>query len=277
MFYLDLLLNLVALLLAFAWRVVGLDRQTKPPAVSLLSTIKRAETRPARPWSLLATLCLLLVGRSLLYWHLSDSSPWAPSLDLGLASFSFRIDTWPRALLFSCASFFHASAIALLALLPVVLLNRKAAKADPFQLLLNAQWGFLSRWPALVLILLVPIAGASLWVALQQPLVWLGITSTSDTLVPGWQQALAFGLNLLLVWPYVASVTLLVHWAHTYVYIGNFGLWNCLALAGHRLIRWLPLQFSKLDLAPPVGIVLAVALAHFAGRGAAYLFTHPLH
>jgi hypothetical protein len=275
MLLLNLLLNLAGLLLWFGFRIVGLDRQTKLRPLSLASTLKRAETKPARPWSLLATLLALLVGRSLLYWQLSDSTVWSPEIDFGLLTLPFRIDTWPRALLYSGASFLHALVVAHIAILLPILLNRRSPKIDPFQLLLNAQWGWLSRWPAFVLLPLIPLLAGAFWLGLERPLVWLEITSNAPAKIHPLQQAVTFGLNVFLIWSYAACLLLLAHWINTYVYVGNLGLWNCLAAAGHRLVHWLRIRLGKLDLAPPLGIAVVLLLSHYARVGLVFLFSHP--
>lgn len=272
----DLLLNLAGLLLWFGWRAVGLDQTTRPAPLSLISTLKRAEPRPARPWPLLAALAVLVLMRSTLYWRLGPHTEWAPALNLGLVSVGFRVDLWQHALVFSLASFLHAWVIAHVGILLILLLNRKSPEAGPFQALLDAQWGWLARWPATILLLLVPVIGAGLWLGMQPLFLWLELTSGPVPGIPALQQALAFGLSLFLLWEVVALGLLLIHTINTYVYVGNLGLWNCLANAGRILCRRLPLRAGRVDLAPFAAAGLVIALAYAATYGIDLLFTRPL-
>lgn len=272
----DLLLNLAGLLLWFGWRAVGLDQTTRPAPLSLVSTLRRAESRPARPWPLLAGLGALLLMRSTIYWRLGPRTDWAPALDLGLVSVSFRVDLWHHALVFSVASFLHAWVIAHVGILLIILLNRKSPEAGPFQALLNAQWGWLGRWPASILLMLVPLLGAGLWLVMHPLFLWLELTSGPPPGIPPLQQALAFGLSLFLLWEFVALGLLLIHTINTYVYVGNLGLWNCLAHAGRILCRPLPLRVGRIDLAPFAAALLVLALAYSARHGIDLLFIRPL-
>jgi hypothetical protein len=272
----DLLLNLAGLLLWFGWRAVGLDQTTRPAPLSLVSTLKRAEPRPARPWPLLAGLAALLLLRSTIYWRLGPQTNWAPALNLGLVSVGFRVDLWQHALVFSVASFLHAWVIAHVGILLIILLNRKSSDAGPFQVLLDAQWGWLGRWPTSVLLVLVPILGAGLWLVIHPLFYWLELTSGPPPGIPDLQQGLAFGLSLFLLWEFVALGLLIIHTINTYVYVGNAGIWNCLANAGRILCRRLPLRVGRVDLAPLAAALLVLALAYGATRGIDYLFIRPL-
>jgi hypothetical protein len=274
----DLLLNLVGLLLWFGWRAVGLDQTTRPAPLSLVSTLKRAESHPSRPWPLLAGLLALLVMRSTLYWRLGPQTGWAPTLDLGLVSVSFRVDLGWHALVFSLGSFLHAWIIAHVAILLIILLNRKSPEAGSFQVLFNAQWGRLARWPASILVLLLPLVGTALWMVTQPLFLWLELTSPAppDITPSPLQQGAAFGLSLFLLWESVALGLLIIHTINTYVYVGNLGLWNCLACAGRNLCRRFPLRIGRIDLAPLAVAALIIALAYAASHGITLLFHQPL-
>jgi uncharacterized protein YggT (Ycf19 family) len=259
----DLVLNLAGLLLWLSWQALGITAATRPTALSLVHTLKRAEPRPPRRRTPLLFLLALLIGRSFLYWQVGPGTPWHPQINLGVVTLQFPI-TWSFMLLYSYLSFAQVLATYYLGLLLVSVANAKAPDTDPLHRIVRMQLGGLGRLPVLPALLTPFVAGTLVWLGLGWPLGRLGVYSPSPTLEMLWQQALVFGLGTYLVWHYFLILLLLIHLFNSYVYLGKAPFWHFLALTGRnalRPIRWLPLTLGRFDLAP----LLVIGIACFVG------------
>lgn len=259
----DLVLNLAGLLLWLSWQALGITAATRPTALSLVHTLKRAEPRPPRRRTPLLFLLALLIGRSFLYWQVGPGTPWHPQINLGVVTLQFPI-TWSFMLLYSHLSFAQVLGTYYLALLLVSVANVKAPDTDPLHRIVRMQLGGLGRLPVLLALFTPFVAGTLVWLVLGWPLGRLGVYSPSPTLEMLWQQALVFGLGTYLVWHYFLILLLLIHLFNSYVYLGKAPFWHFLALTGRnalRPIRWLPLTIGRFDLAP----LLVIGIAFFVG------------
>ncbi len=278
MTYLDFILNVACLLLWLGWRALRLSAHAQPRALSLASTLKRAEPKPVRSWTPLVWLGLLLLGRSVFYWQTGSSWRWVPTLECGAIVLPFPSDSWGRMLLFSGLSFLRVWLVFHVWLLLLTMVNR-APGAGAMQSLVSAQLGVVGRWPWPLQLVLVPAAGVLLWLVAHGPLVWLGLMASRPGEAAVWQQGLALSLAVCLSGKYPVVIALGAHFLNSYLYVGEVTWWNYAALSGRNLLRplrWLPLAIGRLDLRPILGIVLVLVGAHYAGRGLTWLFAHPL-
>jgi hypothetical protein len=273
---LDWILNCAALLLWLGWRAVGIDRASRPAALSLGSVLKRAEPQNIRTPTPLLVLLALLIGRSVVYWWMGPSLNWTPTLDLGVVAPSLRPDFWSRMILFSFASFLRMFAIVYLWLLLMAVAARHGSEHDPVQPLLENLVGRVSRWPWPLVGILAFFVAALGWCALSPAIKWLGLTGQTPAATPLWQQSVAFALSVLLTGCYPAALLMFCHAINTYVWVGNSPWWHLAARAGHNLVRWIPVAIGKVDLAPLIGIIVAILLARFGGPFLVRLFNRPL-
>jgi uncharacterized protein YggT (Ycf19 family) len=269
------LLNVVGLLLWLRWREEVLESSRRVAGATLLSTLRKAGSAPSQRWTCLGLLAGLAVLRGLAYWHLGSAAGWNPSLDLGAITLPFRSDHLGRMMVFSIGSLalFTAQFYFWLLLLSVV--NRKVPDSDPYQNRLRAHLGRVERWPAFLKLLLPVLLSASVWAAVRWLLVKAGVLPPARSGAPAVQQALLIALASLLVWKYLIAGVLLLHLATSYVYLGRAPFWNFISLTGRNLlspVRWLPLRFGRIDLAPLLGAALVLFLGELAARGLPRLY-----
>jgi len=276
--FLDLILNLAALLLWLNWRAVELSAATQPSVLSLASALKRAEPRPTKRRNYLVSLVLLLAARSLFYWKAGPPLNWTPLLPLGTVALPFHSDSLLRMFLFSTLSFIVTLGIFYLGLVLLSVVNRKIADSDPIQRIVRLQLGGFARLPLTVQIAAPALGVAVLWLVLNPPLARMGLVPSGTPLGALSQQSLAVGLGVFLCWKYFIAVLLAAYSLNSYVYLGNSPVWNFVSVTGRNLLaplRWLPLGIGKADLAPAAGIVVVLVAAHFLGRGLTELYQRP--
>ena len=277
--FLDFILNLVGLLLWCSWRLVGLSESARPGALSLASTLKRAEPRRAPSWPPLLGVLALLLLRGLFYWLSGPAMHWTPMLSLGAVTLHFRVERLGLAVLFSTLSFLRWLAVLYAWLLLLAMVTRRLADPGPVRKILDAQVGPLARFPVGLQLLLVPVLATLLWWMCHRPLSWLGLVALAPSETTVWRQGLALGLGVCLTWRYPIVVLLAVHAFNSQVYVGRSVWWDFAAACGRHLLqpfRGLNLRMGRIDLAPLVAIALVLIGAHYAERGLALLFERPV-
>jgi uncharacterized protein YggT (Ycf19 family) len=272
----DFILNVAGVLLWFNWRSLGFDPLAQSKAATLVGTLRRAEARPQRRWPYLLALLALLYFRALLYWEIGPSVAWIPSLKLGAISIPFRSDIFLRACVFSALSFGISLAVSYLWLLLMSLANAREAEPDPVQRLVRMHLGLVDRWPWVVKLLVPVLVTGLFWAGLRPLLAKWGMVPHSVPLTNLLQQAGAVGLSAYLTWKYLLAGVLALYLLSSYVYLGHHALWNFLALTGKNIlapIRFIPLRFGKIDVAPILGVVLVLAGSELAERGLTALYS----
>jgi uncharacterized protein YggT (Ycf19 family) len=268
----DLVLNIAGLLLWLNWRAVPFS-PTRP--VSLASTLRPAG-RPAPRISSLAELIALLAIRAVVYWQLGAQLDWIPRIPLGPVTVWFRSDALGRMFLFSLLSFGATLGIFYLCLLLVSWIHAPTPDPEPAHSLMRAHLGRLDRWPAAMKLLLPLLFMALLWCALHPLLVRLRIVPAelnSPWLVVA--QGAVIGLAAYLVLKFFLVAVFALHLLNSYVYLGEFPLWNFVNITARDLlrpIRWIPLQAGKIDLAPACAIVLVLLCAQLGQQALAQLY-----
>ena len=268
----DFILNIVGLLLWLNWRAAELPVGGRP-GTSLLSTLRPAG--PPRPrYYYWAGLPVLLAARAVFYWQAGQPVHWSPRIFLGPITLSFRSDLPGRMLLFSVLSFAVALGIFYLWLLLLSCLNAQVPDTDPVQRLVRNWLGKLERWPGAVKLLLPLAVTALAWCLLNPLLARLNMVPAS---APArlLAQGAVIGLAAYLTLKFLILTILLLYLLNSYVYLGEFALWNFVDATTRRLLRplqKLPLRMWKIDFAPVLSIILVLLAAESAQRGLTRLY-----
>jgi uncharacterized protein YggT (Ycf19 family) len=275
MAFIDFILNITGLLLWLNWRATRSTGTTKPPAISLLSTLRRVEMAGAKRWLLLVGLIGVLLLRAPVYWWIGPGAGWTPQLPLNVVAIPFRSDLLDRMLIFSFLSFGLALAAFYLWLLLLSMVNRHVADTDPWQRMVRFQLGWPERWP-LILKLVLPLCMATLlWLALAPLFKKLGIIPPPKSPREVWQQGIVFGLAAYLIWKYLVAGVLLLYLVNSHLYLGTNPFWNYANVTARNLLaplRGLPLHLGRVDFAPLVAVALVFLIDGFSSRGLVALF-----
>jgi uncharacterized protein YggT (Ycf19 family) len=262
----DFILNLAGLLLWLNWRAAELPVAPKS-GTSILSTLRPASP-PSPRYYYWAGLPILLVARALFYWQAAIPVHWTPRLPLGPITLAFRSDLAGRMILFSVLSFLIALGILYLWLLFLSWLNQQVSNANPIQRLARIWLGRLERWPGPVK-LLAPIAAAMVgWCLLHPILVRLDMVPPSPV-VRLLAQGAIISLAGYLTLKYLLVALLTAYLISSYIYLGEFSLWNFIDVTARRVLRplqKLPLRIWKIDLRPLLAILLILLAAELVQR-----------
>jgi hypothetical protein len=275
MSWIDWILNLAGWLLWLKWRSVAFESSPQPLGVSLVGTLKRAESKPSRRSFPLLFLAAILLLRAFFFWHLGSAMNWMPNLQLGAVVLGFRSDFLGRMLLYSLLSFGQLLAVFYLWLILLSALDRAPTAPDSFQKLVRLHLGWVARWPLAAKLLLPLVAGALVWALLQYLLVFAGLIPAPRSPLHLLEQALVMGLSAYLAWKFLVVGLLLLHLLNSYVYLGSGPVWSYVNNNARHLLRllaWLPLHAGRVDLAPVAGIALVFGLAELGSWGLTRLF-----
>jgi uncharacterized protein YggT (Ycf19 family) len=268
----DLILNIAGLLLWLNWRAVPFT-PTRP--TSLGSTIRPAG-HPAPRIRSLVELIALLVVRAVLYWQWGAQLDWVPRIPLGPVTVWFRSDALGRMFLFSLLSFGATLGFFYLCLLLLSWIHAPTGEPEPAHRLMRAHLGSLDRWPAAMKLLLPLLFMALLWCALHPVLVRLRIVPSeinSPWLVVA--QGAVIGLAAYLALKFFLIAVFTLHLLNSYVYLGEFPLWNFVNVTARDLlrpVRWIPLKAGRIDFAPACAIVLVLLCAQFGQQALPQLY-----
>lgn len=265
---LDWILNLGGLFLWIAWRAVG-HESLGVPRLSIASTLRRTEAKPARRWVFLGSLFAMLFVRAVLYWQLGGAVQWMPALNFGAVTIVFRSDFFGRILLFSFASFgILLFAFHVWLLLPI-LVNRRLTEADTYHRLIRGHLGLVARWPLFLQALLPLLLGGAVWWLCSPVLVKAGVMPRPVSSAHAWQQAAVIGLCAYLSLKWWIVVLLLGHLVNSYVFLGRWVFWQYVHTTARQLLaplRWIPLRLGKVDFAPVAGMLIVMISTQFAVR-----------
>ena len=213
-----------------------------PPAMSLLSTLRKPEPSRYQRWLFLGAMFALLGLRALFYWQVGAAADWTPRLDLGPVVLHFRSDYADRMMLFSILSFGLLLAIFYLWLLLLSIVNRGVSDRDPWQKVVRLHLGRVERWPVVVKLLLPAFAAGLLWLALSAALGRQGLLPPPKSVGHSAQQAAVIGLAAYLAWKYLVVGVLLLHFLNNHIYLGNSSLWAFVNMTARQLaapLSWL--------------------------------------
>ncbi|MCW5558143.1 MAG: YggT family protein [Verrucomicrobiae bacterium] len=271
---LNLLLDLVALVLFLSGLGVG-TRMPAHRAGTLLSNLKLAESTRGRRWPLFVALVALLLLRPWFYSTVAEVSGWVPAWDPVPATVPFRPDFPTRLLAFSLVSFAWTLLQFLAWILFAAALARATREPSAWNRFFHEMLGPLSRIPAVLMILLPPIAGALFWMAIAPVFQSLEILPP----IRSWEHlALQAGLVGLGVWVtggWMLCGLLLLRLINTYVYLGTHPFWDFIHQVGGAVLRpveWIPARIGKLDLTALVVAAIVAVAARAAEQGLTHLY-----
>lgn len=270
----DFILNVAGLLLWLNWRAVPFVAAHRP-AATLASTVRPAATPAPRIYSL-AGLITLLVVRAVVYWQLGAQVDWIPRIPLGPVTVWFRSDMFGRMLLFSFFSFGAALGFFYICLLLLSWIHSQTADTDPAQRIVRAHLGRLDRWPAVLKLLLPLVLTTLIWCAIHPLLMNLRIVPVDMN--SRWfvvAQGAVIGLAVYLVLKFFLVAVFALHLVNSYVYLGEFPVWNFVNITARDLLRpikWIPLQAGKIDFAPAFAIVVVLLCAQLSQEALTQLY-----
>jgi uncharacterized protein YggT (Ycf19 family) len=259
----DSLLNLAGLLLWISWRSQRFDPLIRSTPVTLVGTLKRAETKRLKGVNLVLILLGLVVLRAVLYWLIGAPANWTPKINLELVVLAFRGDLFGPELLYSCLSLLRVLFVFYFWLLVLAMLNRPRPTADAIDKLVRLHLGKADRWPWPVQVLLPFVATEALWMALHPLLVRFGVVAPSHSVAHVAEQGLLVSLGLVLSLKYLLTAILLAHLVSSYIYLGTSSIWDFVAHTAGSLtapLHRLPLRLAKVDLAPVLGVLVILCL-----------------
>jgi hypothetical protein len=255
----DFLLNLAGVLLWLSWRSLRFDPLLKSTPVTLIGTLKRAESRPIKNWLLVAALAGLILLRGACYLLIGAPADWTPKLNLELVVLAFRSDLFVSAMVFSCLSFLRVLILFYFWLIVLGLINRSSPDNNSIQRLVRLHLGSVARWPWPLQLLTPLVLVVLLWVALHPVLLGLGVVTPAVSKAHLFEQGSLVALGLCLSLKYLLPPFLLMHLVASYVYLGSSAFWDFIALTSVNLttpLRRLPLRLARVDLTPVAGAVL---------------------
>src|ERR1700722_15862873 len=273
----NFILDIMGLLLWLNWLSLRFDPLAKPPAATLVGTLRKADPSGPRRWQTLAAIIGLIVIRAYLYYQIGPALKWTPRLSLPPIEPPFRSDLFQYVLLFSVLSLFCILAVFYFSLLLLSVANQSLPDDDPLQKLVRLYFKWFERWPTPLKLLLPLLAGALFWIGLHPLLTRLAIVPPARNFLQLFAQAALIGGGTYLSWKYLIIGVLCLHVLNSYVYLGDHAVWHYINVTAKHLLyplRSLPLRLGKIDLLPLVGILLVLAIVNFPSL--ADFFSPPL-
>jgi uncharacterized protein YggT (Ycf19 family) len=114
--------------------------------------------------------------------------------------------------------------------------------------------------------LALPILVVTLcWVSLTPLMVKLGIVPAPSSELHVIAQGAIIACSAYLSASYLLVCIIFLHLLNTYVYLGDFALWQFVMTTARRLLKpFLILRIDRWDLSPIVGIVVVIVATQFA-------------
>ena len=270
----DFILNVAGLLLWLNWRAIPFAASPRPEA-SLASTLRPAGRPTPRVYYLMG-LIAMLGARAVVYWQLGAQLDWNPRIPLGPVTVWFRSDMLGRMFLFSIFSFGVTLGFFYLCLLLLSWVHAQTTDTDPAQRLVRGHLGWLDRWPSAMKLFLPLVVTALIWCLIHPLLLTLRIVPAD--LNSRWvvvAQGAVIGLAAYLVLKFFLVAVFALHLLNSYVYLGDFPLWDFVNITARDLLRpikWIPLRAGKIDFAPVIAIVVVLLSAQFSQQALAQLY-----
>ncbi len=274
--YVDLILNLSALLLWLNWRSIRFDPLTRRLPTTLMGTLRPASPAKLHRWHFLLFVLLLIILRGFLYrWLGPATGSFTTYLDFSVTSQGFRHDSLIQDLAFSVISFARFFILFYLVLIFIAILKGP----QPIAGLIRIPLGRVYDWPLWALLvtpfLLASVAwGLGGWLIDELP----PRIHTSGAIQ--FQGALVMGLCAYLTWKIPACIILTLHILNTYIYFGRHPFWNFISSLARRLLLPLqaaPLRVGRVDFAPLALMAILLLLFQAASQVLAWLYFHRLH
>lgn len=276
----DFILNLAGLLLWLNWLSIRFDPLARPPAATLVGTLRKAGGARTQRWGFIAGLATLLLVRAFFYWAIGPSIAWSPNLGLvGDIKLYFPVSAAAFYLglmaLYSVLSFGKVLVQFYGWLVLLSFLGERGSEDDPFLRLARAHLGPVARWPWPVRLMLPLLGVASAWLALGPLLTWLELIPATASWPHRLEQAALIGVGAYLPWKYLIGGLLAFHILNSYVYLGRHPFLAFITTTSRSLLkplRPIPLQSRKVDFAPLVAVAIVFLIAEFAGAALTRLY-----
>jgi len=265
--WLDLLLNIVLLLLWFNWRAARLNKLPNLSPSSLLLLLTQPRRSPLSGWLSLFAIPLLLVLRAGAYRQIGSAMNWTAQLNLGVVVLPFHSEFGERILLFSILSFgwFWLKFFTWLLALSVV--NRGETEPGVILKFIRVQLGPIERLPSFAKLLLPLLLVTIVWISLTPLLLKFGIVPKPSSTLHALAQGAVIGAGAWLPVAYLLSCILLLHILNTYVFLGDYALWQFVTQTARRFLKpFLFLRLGRFDFAPFIGVIVIVLAAGFLER-----------
>ncbi len=211
----------------------------------------------------LVALAVLLLLRPVFYQLIGGAVDWRPKLDLFLVVLNFSVKSFSATLAFSVFSFVRLLVLFYFWLLFLNLVTPPAADRDPIQKMIQLQLGLVAGWPRWLQALLPILILVPLWAGCQPLLAWVGVVGHVHSTAHLIEQGLLLGVSLWLSLKVLIPAFLLTYLIISYVYLGQSPLWDFVNATSRHLLAplaGLPLRLGRIDLAPVVGIVIALVV-----------------
>ncbi len=271
----DFVINGICVVLWLNWRSISVAQPNLSVGISLLATLKRAETRRVNRWVSMVTLGSLLALRAAFYWLIGFEFGWTLPIDLGPIVIPFRADYFGRVALYSIISFLLLLALFYSSLLLLSVINRNSGETDYLCRLVRLHLGRINHFHSSIKLILPILCSMILWVLFAPFLRAWGMVPPWVSPAHLWQQSLVFALMSILALRYVLLVILGLYLLQSYVYLGNHYFWKFINLNAKNILNPLAnfsIQWGKFDLRPVVGIVVIFGISFALKLGAISLY-----
>lgn len=269
--WVDLILNLAALLLWLNWRAGKVDPLGRRTPATLVGTLRRAEPSQIQRWQMPLILGGIIFLRAVLYWLIGSALGWVGTLNFGVISPAFRCSWFGPTLCFSFLSFLLVLGIFYSWMILLSLLEGP----KPIHDFVRLQLGRVDDWPRGVKACLPFVVTAVSWWLVSWMLVGLRIIPPPVTALWRVEESLIIAAQSYLIWKFPAALLLVLHLLNSYIYFGRYPVWNYADKTAQKLLqplKGIPMRIGKVDFAPVLGIVLVFLIAEPAGRGLQWLY-----
>lgn len=267
MAFVDLILNLVALMFWLNWRYAGFEKpKLSPPSQILVSNLRIDTPADSSRWTNLVGLLAILLLRGWIYHNIGGQSGWTPNLNFGPLAISFRSDFVERMFLFSLLSFTKIFLCFYFWLLILSALNDAMDADKSFHRWTCLHLGFLDDLPVALKWILPGITASVLWFALLIVFSRMGLVPPAGSLGTILLKALLMGIHAYFVVKFLLLGILGLHLLNLYVYVGSHDWVDYVSRTAKNLLRPLapfPTRFGKLEFAPAIGLILILLADHF--------------
>ncbi len=260
----DWILNLACLFLWIDWRSGTLTKRPRP-VLSLASAVRPAERRLRAEFGSLAVLAFILLVRPCFYYSIGSKLNWTPQLDLFALSLPWRSDLLGRMYIYSSITFLLTLGFFYSATLLLSAVNRQLPDSEVMQQFVRLQLGWAEKIPWPIKLLLPSFLAGVMWAAALPLFAAIDLIPSVPESEAIWGQSLAFALAALLAWKWLVLVIFLLHLVNVYVYLGTHPVWPYISLTARKLLLPLSfLSFSKVDLAPIIGMAILLLVTELA-------------
>jgi len=192
---------------------------------------------------------------------------WTAQLDLVVVVLPFYSDYGERVLLFSVLSFAWFFLKFFIWLVVISAINRSEGEPGVVLKFVRLQLGALDRLPVLARLLVPVLLATIFWVALSPLMTRFAIIPQPSSAVHALAQGAVIGAGGYLSASYLLVCILFLHFLNTYVYLGDYVLWQFVSTTARRFLKpLLAARIGRWDFSPLLGIVAVVIVTQLLQR-----------